>query len=183
VLNLAQKKFINFVVDISPRSVEELRPDYHPRWLGEGTFREAFDVRIGRKSLGLVIKFPLFEGGSNLESIEHARDEISAIDCIRADSHLLALRRYMPDVLYFDQNNGVTVMPKYLPVYGTKKHVSIRVIAEFDGFVDAFDAMLNDLIPGMRYEFDSSVENFGVTKKREYILLDAGLLGALKAKR
>jgi hypothetical protein len=43
--------------------------------------------------------------------------------------------------------------------------------------------MLKDLIPGMRYEFDSSVENFGVTKKREYILLDAGLLGALKAKR
>jgi hypothetical protein len=174
VLNLAQKKFINFVVDISPTSVEELRPDYHPRWLGEGAFREAFDVRIGRKSLGLVIKFPLFEGGSNIESIEHARDEISAIDCIRADSHLLALRRYMPDVLYFDQNNGVTVMPKYLPAYGTK---------EFDGFRDAFDAMLNDLIPGMRYEFDSSVENFGVTKKREYILLDAGLLGALKAKR
>jgi hypothetical protein len=80
----------------------------------------------------------------------------------------------MPEVFYFDHANGVTVMPKYLPAYGTK---------EFDGFRDAFDAMLNDLIPEMRYEFDSSVENFGVTKKREYILLDAGLLGALKAKR
>jgi len=174
VLNLAQKKFINFVVDISPRSVEELRPDYHPRWLGEGAFREAFDVRIGGKSLGLVIKFPLFEGGSNLESIEHARDEISAIDCIRADSHLLALRRYMPEVFYFDHANGVTVVQKHNPAHSSSR---------FDGFVDAFDAMLNDLIPEMRYEFDSSVENFGVTKKREYILLDAGLLGALKAKR
>jgi hypothetical protein len=173
-VNAAQKKFIEHVVDLSPKSVEELRPDYHPRFIGEGAFRQAFDVRIGRKSLELVIKFPLFCGRSNREGIAHARDEISAIDRVRTDARLLVLLRYMPEVLYFDYAYGVTVVQKHNPALRSGR---------FDGFAAAFDAMLNDLIPAMRYEFDSHVENFGVTKRGEYILLDAGLLGALKAKR
>jgi len=172
-VNAAQKKFIEHVVDLSPKSVEELRPDYHPRFIGEGAFRQAFDVRIGRKSLGLVIKFPA-DRADRREDIYHARDEISAIDRVRTDSHLLALRRYMPEVLYFDHAYGVTVVQKHNPAHRSGR---------FDGFAAAFDAMLNDLIPAMRYEFDSHVENFGVTKRGDYILLDAGLLGALKAKR
>lgn len=184
MLNLAQKKFINFVVDLGPKSVEELRPDYRPIFVGEGAYRQAFDVHIGQKSLGLVIKFPQCATQNagrarKRECIKHARDEISAIDCVKADSHLLALRRYMPEVFYFDRANGVTVVQKYRPVLVSNGLVSSR----FDGFVGAFEAMLNDLIPDMYYEFDSSVANFGVTKKGEYILLDTGLLGALEAKR
>ena len=83
----------------------------------------------------------------------------------------LALRRYLPKVLYYDGTNGVIVMPKYKPVQFTKR---------FEAFLNTFDCMLYDLATNRRFEFDSGPGNFGLTARHEYVLLDAGLLGDLE---
>lgn len=171
-MNAAQRKFLAYVIECKPKSVEDLRPAYHPRFMDEGAFRKAFDVRLGcYKSLGLVIKFPAgTDGATRAESLAHAQDEVTALGRINNETHLLALKRYMPEVLYFDATNGVTVMPKYEKVPWTMM---------FGGFVNTFECMLADLMPEMRYEFDSGNANFGLTAKKEYVVLDLGLIGAV----
>ena len=58
-MTAAQRKFVAYLKKHRPKSVEDLRPTYHPRFISEGAFRQAFDVRTADKtSLELVIKFP-----------------------------------------------------------------------------------------------------------------------------
>jgi hypothetical protein len=116
----------------------------------------------------MVIKFPIagFPGG-----IKHAMQEAKAVRRMHKDPKLLALRRYAPTILHFDQGRGVTIMPKYK---------AIRYTKSFHGFARTFECMLSDLIPEMRYEFDNGSRNFGLDAKGCYVVLDAGLIGEVK---
>lgn len=178
-----EKRFIKFVQDTRPKSVEDIR-DWHPRFLGKGAFREAFLVRTGarKKPLGLVIKFPCDGGFKSkakkkwaiADGIRHSREEVQAVRRMRKDAKLRVLRRYAPVILFHEPGTGVIIMPLYKP---------IRYKNSFYGFAQTFECMLADLIPEMRYEFDNGIRNFGLNEEDCYVLLDAGLVGAVKGKR
>lgn len=157
-----QRAFIQYVQRTRPKSVEDLRPRYRVRFLGEGAYRQTFEYD------GLVIKFPR-RGYSAAR--EHALQEAKAVKRLHRDPKLLALKRYAPTILHYDRRRGVTIMPKYKP---------IRYNRHFAGFASTFECMLVDLIPEMRYEFDNGNRNFGYNEEFEYILLDAGLIGDVK---
>lgn len=165
-----EKKFIRYVRNTRPKSVEDIR-DWHPRFLGKGAYRETFLVRTGarKKFLKLVIKFPLHN--LRAENIYHAGREAKAVRRMHRDPKLLALKRYAPTILHFDRGRGVTIMPLYKP---------IRYNQHFSGFTNTFEAMLADLLPEMRYEFDNGSRNFGYDEKGCYVVLDAGLIGETK---
>jgi hypothetical protein len=133
-----QRAFVNYVKRTRPKTVEDLRPRYHARFLARGAYRQAFSV------LGLVIKFP--RRFVRRDNIAHAAAEVRAIRRIKHDPMLRALKRYAPTVLHFDRGRGVTIMPKY-KAFRYNKH--------FAGFANTFECMLADLIPDMRYEFDN----------------------------
>ena len=152
-----QRTFINYVKRTRPKSIEDLRPRFHARFLDDGAFRQAFEYA------GLVIKFP-----RDLIGREHAMQEAKAVRRLHKDPKLLALKRYAPTILHFDRGRGVTIMPKYK---------AIRYNQHFAGFATTFECMLADLVPEMRYEFDNGSRNFGYTEDGQYIVLDAGLIG------
>lgn len=154
-----QRTFINYVKRTRPKSVEDLRPRYHARFLGDGAYRQAFTV------MGLVIKFPRCRLSM---CIFHAWKEAQAVRRLQRDPQLLALKRYAPTILHFDRGRGVTIMPKYK---------AIQYNQHFAGFANTFECMLADLIPEMCYEFDNVSRNFGYNEDNEYVLLDAGLIG------
>ncbi len=156
-----QRAFIQYVQRTRPKSVEDLRPRYHARFLNQGVYRQAFEL------LGLVIKFPGLMGDRQ-ESLYHAWREAQAIRRMRRDPKLLALKRYTPTVLHYDRGRGVTIMPKYKAIHYNK---------HFAGFANTFECMLADLIPEMLYEFDNGSRNFGLDAEGCYVLLDAGLIG------
>jgi hypothetical protein len=152
-----QRTFVNYVKRTRPKTISDLRPRFHARFLSEGAFRETFEYD------GLVIKFPIDRVG-----IEHALQEAKAVRRLHKDSKLLALKRYAPTILHFDRGRGVTIMPKYK---------AIRYNQHFAGFANTFECMLADLIPEMRYEFDNGSRNFGYNEDNDYVVLDAGLIG------
>jgi hypothetical protein len=183
-VNYAQKKFIAYVKNLRPRSVDELRPEYHPRYIAEGAYRQTFDVRRGTHSLGLVIKFPFDGTGDPLSArqiaraiaiaTQHSRDDYEAITRILTVDKFIPLRRYMPKVLHFDADTGVIVMPKYK---------RIKLSKGYYVFARTLTHMVEDLIPEMIYEFDYCFKNFGIRDDGQYILLDAGLLGCVRKPR
>ena len=158
-----QRAFIQYVKRTRPKSVENLRPRYHARFLSSGVYRQAFTM------LGLVIKFPCQDRrGDNLY---HAWKETQAVRRLHRDPKLLALKRYAPTILHYDRGRGVTIMPKY-KAFAYNKH--------FAGFANTFECMLADLIPEMHYEFDNGSRNFGLDEDNCYVLLDAGLIGEVE---
>jgi len=159
-----QRAFINYVKRTRPKSVEDLRPRYHARFLAQGVYRQTFGV------LGLVIKFP-GTMGDRQENRYHSWREAQAVRRMRRDPKLLALKRYAPTILHYDRGRGVTIMPKYK---------AIRYNKHFAGFANTFECMLDDLIPEMRYAFDNGSRNFGLDSEGCYVLLDAGLIGEVK---
>lgn len=175
----AQKKFVRLVAKHRPTEVSHLRKlGYQPRIVAEGAFRRAYVIPY----LDVVVKFPLLfrdmpdnkdRTASIRDSKEHARCEIKAIRRILTEEHLLPLRRYMPEILYHDYGTGVTVVQRYR---------RFRWSAFFSGFALTFENLLNDLMPEMRYEFDSGHANFGLTEEGNYVLLDAGLIGEVNVK-
>ena len=187
-MNSAQRKFIDRLALVRPRTIQQLLDarfensphQYNLRLIGEGAFRKVFDVRHGSTSLDIVIKFPYRDGTawSICCAREHACDEIRILRLISESDKYLALRRYMLPLLYADTKTGITVMPKHAYAPWTMR---------FFGFVTAFDNLLIDLLPEMRYEFDGVNANFGRTVDDDgtehYVLLDAGLLGAWRKPR
>ena len=159
-----QRAFINYVKRTRPKTIEDLRPRFHARFLDDGAFRQTFEYA------GLVIKFPGLMGDRQ-ENMYHAWREAQAVRRLHRDPKLLALKRYAPTILHFDRGRGVTIMPKY-KAFAYNKH--------FAGFAKTFECMLADLIPEMRYEFDNGSRNFGLDNEGCYVLLDAGLLGEVK---
>lgn len=155
-----QRAFIKYVQRIRPKTVADLRPRYHPRFLRQGAYRQTFTV------LGLVIKFP---GHSNPRAycLDHAVCEARAVRFMRRDPMMKALRRYAPTILHFDRGRGVTIMPRYKPVKPSQS---------FRGFRDTFECMLDDLVP-TRWGFDGQVANFGLDENDCYVVLDTGLIG------
>lgn len=184
-MNCAQKKFVAYVKKLRPRSITELRPEYHPRYIAEGAYRQTFDVRRGTRSLDIVIKFP-FDGTGDPSlsarqvaraiaiATQHSRDEHEAITRILTVDKFIPLRRYMPKVLHFDADTGVVVMPKYKRIKWSK---------EFSVFARTLKHMVEDLIPELLYEFDYGFANTGVRDDDTYVLLDAGLLGCVRKLR
>ena len=63
-----QRTFVNYVKHTRPKTISDLRPRFHARFLNEGAFRQAFEYA------GLVIKFPMDRVG-----IEHALQEAKAV--------------------------------------------------------------------------------------------------------
>ena len=154
-----QRAFIDYVKRTRPKTISDLRPRFHARFLNEGAYRKTFEYA------GLVIKFPRV--GHSM-CIEHALQEAKAVLRLHKDPKLLALKRYAPTILHFDRGRGVTIMPKYK---------AIRYNQHFAGFAHTFECMLADLIPEMRYEFDNGSRNVGYTEDGQYVVFDAGLIG------
>jgi hypothetical protein len=157
-----QRAFINYVKRTRPKTISDLRPRFHARFLGEGAYRQTFEYA------GLVIKFA--RHGYQMGR-EHALQEAKAVLRMHKDPKLLALKRYAPTILHFDRGRGVTIMPKYK---------AIRYNRHFAGFANTFECMLADLVPEMCYEFDNGSRNFGYNEEGDYVLLDAGLLGEIE---
>ena len=182
-MTLAQKRFVDrlkLLRPCTPEALHNARFNIHPKYynlraLNQGAFREVFDVRNKNTSINTIIKFPYDDGSYRGMALarEHARDEIKAIRHIETDPQCLALRRYIPSLLYADEEAGVIAMPKYQRVPWTMR---------FYGFVMAFNNLLTDLMPQMRYEFDDGNANFGRVVEKDgtenYIILDLGLIGA-----
>jgi hypothetical protein len=167
-----RSKFVQQVRDRKPKHPEEA--GYDLRLLNDdddSAYRDAYDVLVKNKSIGVVIKFP--KGGRRATSIMHSLFEAEAIHRMRHDPKLLALKRYAPTLLWHEPTTGVIVMPKYKPVkYGEY----------FEGFQQTFTCMVNDLVSEMRNEFDYGARNFGLNSRGHYVLLDAGLLGEVRKK-
>jgi hypothetical protein len=170
IVQSRRNKFVNHVRNTKPSRPEDT--GYDLRLLSkddESAFRDVFDVLVDDKSVGLVIKFP--QRCARKRNIEHSLFEAQAVDRIRHDPQLKALRRYLPTILWHEPSTGVIVMPKYRPVkYGEY----------FEGFQQTFRRMVEDLLPDMKYQFDYGDRNFGLNSRGHYILLDAGMLGELK---
>lgn len=156
-----QRAFVNYVKRTRPKTVQNLRPRYHARFLAEGAFRQTFSI------LGLVIKFPRYYDDPK-ENRDHSWKEAQAVRRMLHDPKLLALKRYAPTILHYDRTRGVTIMPKYKAVRHNK---------HFVGFAATFERMLIDLIPSMRYGFDNTSSNFGYNSEGYYVVLDCGLIG------
>lgn len=158
-----QRAFINYVKRIRPKTVADLRPRYHPRFLAQGAYRQTFTV------LGLVIKFP---GHCNrrADRLYHAVCEARAVRFMRHDPKMLALKRYAPTILHFDRGRGVTIMPLYKKIKPSQK---------FLGFRETFECMLDDLVR-TKWGFDGQAANFGLDANDCYVVLDAGLIGETK---
>jgi len=164
-----QKQFVAHI-----RSTKPTRPEasgYDLRMLNHrdgSSYRDVFDVLKDDKSLGIVIKFPKRRRKGN---IMHSLYEVQAVQRMHKDPKLLALKRYAPTILFNEPNTGVIVMPKYKPVRNSEF---------FEGFLQTFERMLDDLIPERFFEFDGASRNFGINSRSSYVLLDAGLLGEVK---
>lgn len=155
-----QRAFIQYVKRTRPKSVEDLRPRYHARFLDRGAFRMAFTV------LGLVIKFP--RADKRADNIAHSLAEVRAVHRMLHDPKLRALKRYAPSILYHDRR-GIVIMPKYKAIEKCKY---------FLGFSQTFKCLVFDLLPEMRFDFDNHKGNFALAPQG-YVLLDAGLLGEI----
>jgi hypothetical protein len=164
-VNAAQRQFVNFVKSRKPKKIQDLRGGrYIFRPIGSGAFRDAYAVWTKRshKDLQTVVKMPIEKDG-----IKHARYETKAIGDILRLPKFISLRRYMPEIFYYEHRTGVIVVRRY---------EKIPWSFQFYGFVTAFTSMVDDLM-NLRYDFDGGSANFAITSKGDYILLDAGLLG------
>ncbi len=174
------QKFLILVENLRPTCIEDLRcKGFNFRFLAEGAYRRTYDIRFGNKSLGIVIKFPFGHSKYYRRAARnHARAEMRAIFHINSTESTLPLRRYMPEILYSDYGRGVVVMPKYRRCCW---------MFHFYGFVQAFNNLLDDVIPQMRCVFDDGYANFGLQIDKQgneqYVLLDAGLLGEWRKPR
>jgi len=166
-----RSKFVNHVRDTKP--ARPCETGYDLRLLSERedcAYRDVYDVLVDDKSIGVVIKFPQ-RGRALKQNIEHSLFEARAVDRLKYDPQLKALRRYKPTILWHEPSTGVIVMPKYRPVkYGE----------HFEGFQQTFRCMVNDLMTNMKFHFDYGERNFGLNSRGHYVLLDAGLLGEVK---
>lgn len=168
-MTAAQKKFIEHVRLVNHRRPKEcgydLRRVSDP---ADCAFREVFDVFVKGKSIGVVIKFPKRKGLR--DNIRHSLYEVQAVQRMREDPELLALKRYAPKILFHETNTGVVIMPKYKTIEWSEV---------FEGFQKTFLKMVIDLIPEMKFGFDTGTRNFG-KYRGHYVLLDAGLLGDVR---
>lgn len=171
-------QFLAWIQQKAPKTLTELR--YCPlsvKRFRHGAYRDCFAV----PELDLVVKMPIdtehYTGIEREGSILHTKNEVNTIRRVNSTGRLAPLRRYMPELLYADTRNGVTIYPKYNPVTLSQMSRSEMHMIEY---------LVNDLFPDLPYELDFGANNFGrlahdEPECRRYIgdivLLDGGLIG------
>lgn len=128
--------------------------------LGSGLFRRGYRIN----GLPVVVKIPKEDGENRYESNRiHAIEEIQKIRTIRKTKKYRPFWRYLPEVLYFDENSGVILMPEY----GRLKESEANLFSSF------LSNLADDL--GRDDENDMHDENVGWNfEKEEYVILDLG---------
>lgn len=79
--------------------------------LDSGAYRAVVKI----KNSSVVVKFPISESGVN-----HARAEYNTVQKVLKNKRLEPLRKFMPEIYYFDKTSGVIVMEYYKPVKPNK---------------------------------------------------------------
>jgi hypothetical protein len=132
---------------------------------GSGAFRKVYRV----KGLPMVIKIPR----AGADNIAHARAEFKTICRINRFKKYKPLRKYMPEILYFDYSTGIIGMRYYKPIRWTPMNQAASNILE-----DLVDSYWKNNWDGVT---DIGSGNIGFSHDKEtgntqIVLIDLGCL-------
>lgn len=140
--------------------VEALQTCNFPlQFVGDGCFRAAYHV-LGTS---LILKFP-----HDSPDVEHSKQEYEAWKLLTKTKKYADLRKYLPEILFFNESSGLVVTRKYkpLPKGRLPKDVS-SLMVRFD---DAIDDLFGDTTGDMHRD------NIGIDKYGRYKVLDLGYM-------
>lgn len=127
------------------------------RLQGAGAFREAFRF----VNCDLIVKFPRSKTTS--EGIKHTQEEIERLRQLQKHAKL---RRYLPEIFYYDRGSGVIVM-RYYPEF-----------EDYEKTADAMGEMIGKLIQAVTGVPCTDIHTENVRKgpggRKEVILIDLG---------
>ena len=131
------------------------------KMIGKGLFRKAYRVN----DLPLILKTPR-HGCAHPDydsEMYHMKQEVERIRDIKKSRRFRPFRRYLPDILYFNKDTGVLLMPEYEKV----GNVSRRVVS------DILSNLSYDLNDGSGSDLHD--ENIRYDPTREgYVIIDLG---------
>lgn len=132
-------------------------------YLGEGSFRKVYRIN----NLPLVVKFPTGEDGDSWEeNLEHAQNEIDALNWVKSNKKFKEIRQYLPNLHYSNEDTGVMLLDEYVHVNCPGSLAKCRRASEHIAKV-------------MKVEKLDFYKNFVTDKGGNVTLLDWGILGRL----
>jgi hypothetical protein len=141
--------------------------------IGMGEFRVAYLIN----GTDLVIKVPLIEDGIE-ENIRHARTEYRRWHDIMHHRKWFLLRKYMPAIHYYCEQEGVILMQHYpeAPDTATVRR-DIKWIRRLVDVVTRFNGIHDNYEDQEEFDWisDIAITNIGIDKTGQYKFLDMGL--------
>jgi hypothetical protein len=132
--------------------------------IGIGLYRNVYRI----VDTDYIVKLPK---NADPDGIEHAKYEYDAQALIRSQRKYRILWKYMPDVSYYDETAGITLMPYYKPVdIGTKQARQLGC-ALAGAMLDVFKLVWK-VNPGRSLDIHDG--NIGLTKDGMPVMIDMG---------
>lgn len=101
--------FADLMKRVRPKTWQELHKHTPLRYLSKGAYRSAYQV-ISHPQI--VVKFPQHVGKNPSPSaVSHTRQEIDSINRVNGGAKKwMAMRAFMPDIIYADKKTGVIAL-------------------------------------------------------------------------
>jgi hypothetical protein len=128
------------------------------KFLDGGAFRKVYEI----PGLPLVLKVPI-----SWRHLQHAKNEYKAWVTVSTSKKFECLRKYMPEVLYFNVNSGILLMRKYAPLKPKRK---------FSKQLDEIEALVTAITGGTDADLGKyKADNFGLAEDGTLRVIDLGL--------
>jgi 5-methylthioribose kinase len=152
-----------------PTTIEDIAKRWSVRKCGQGAFRRVYAVR----NLDVVIKIPYACTNwwrscapAPSEGVKHARLEYKAWLRVMTMGRYRALKRYMPDIWYYDSRSGIVIMERY------RKARASFFVTHIGCFIEN---IIEDLF-NLKWELDLGADNLGIDRYGNFRLIDLGLI-------
>ena len=129
---LEKSSFVKKFQNNNPTTKQEIKAlGFKVRHAGSGAFRDVYIL----KGTGLVVKIPQ----DSWSTVDHSQNELKWYVKIMTTKKYKVLKNYMPEIYYYDYENGVILMKEYAQFFNDKR------LKDFWNKVSSLGEVFNDL--------------------------------------